>query len=129
MLGPKPKKQPYAFTLRDGETFAFAGLWDAWKEPKPKAISVHAPDTWLQSFTILTTEANELISPVSSRMPVILQERDWERWLDRGLVEQPPTDLLRPYDPEAMSMAPCDPAVGNVRNNGPHLLEIPVAAG
>jgi putative SOS response-associated peptidase YedK len=119
------KKQPFAFTLRDGEPFALAGLWDAWKEPKPKAVSVHAPDTWLQSFSILTTEANELMSTVHSRMPVILHERDWARWLDRTESDQPPIDLLRPYDSDAMRMTACDPAIGNVRNNGPHLLEPP----
>jgi putative SOS response-associated peptidase YedK len=119
------KKEPFAITTLDGGMFALAGLWDAWKEPKPKAISVHAPDTWLQSFTILTTEANEAIAPISTRMPVILHQRDWARWLDRAETERPPVDLLRPYDAEAMVVQACDPAVGNVRNNGPHLLEIP----
>ena len=126
--GPKAKKQPFSFTLRDGQPFALAGVWDAWKEPKPKAISVHAPDTWLQSFAIVTTEANELMSSVHTRMPVILHERDWERWLDRGDAERPPIDLLRPYESAEMQMSACDPAVGNVRNNGPHLLDSPQAA-
>jgi putative SOS response-associated peptidase YedK len=118
----KPKKQPYAIALRSGEPFAFAGLWDAWKEPKPAKESIHTPDTWLQTFSIVTTEANELMSQIHTRMPVILKERDWARWLDRTPTDQPPLDLLRPYDSEAMVMHACNPLVGNVRNNGPEML-------
>jgi putative SOS response-associated peptidase YedK len=121
----KPKKQPYAIQLRSGEPFAFAGLWDAWKEPKPAKESIHTPDTWLQTFSIVTTEANELMSQIHTRMPVILQERDWARWLDRTPTDQPPLDLLRPYDSAAMVMHPCNPLVGNVRNNGPEMLQGP----
>jgi putative SOS response-associated peptidase YedK len=123
----KPKKQPYAIRLKSGEPFAFAGLWDAWKEPKPASESLHTPDTWLQTFTIVTTEANELMSQIHSRMPVILHERDWERWLDRTPTDQPPIDLLRAYESDAMEMHPCNPAVGNVKNNGAEMLECPTS--
>jgi putative SOS response-associated peptidase YedK len=121
----KPKKQPYVITLKSGEPLAFAGLWDAWKEPKPVKESVHTPDTWLQSYAIITTEANELMAAIHTRMPVILYERDWARWLDRGETERPPVDLLRPYDSELMEMRLCNPAVGNVKNNGPEMLVCP----
>ena len=67
-------KQPYAFTVRDASLFAFAGLWDAWKD---------AQGQWLESFSIVTTEANELMSKVHTRMPVILHPRDYDRWLSR----------------------------------------------
>jgi len=120
----KPKKQPYAIHLKSGEPLAFAGLWDAWKEPKPVADSLHTPDTWLQTYTIITTEANELMSKIHSRMPVILHSRDWERWLDRTPTDQPPIDLLRPYESEEITMYPCNPLVGNVRNNGPEMLNV-----
>jgi putative SOS response-associated peptidase YedK len=118
----KPKKQPYAISLKSGEPFAFAGLWDAWKEPKPSGESVHTPDTWLQTFAIITTEANELMSQVHTRMPVILHERDWARWLDRTPTDRLPIDLLRPYESDEMQMSACNPLVGNVRNNGPEML-------
>ena len=72
----KPDKQPYAFTVHpvppsdpQPRTFAFAGLWDAWHN--------RADDTWLQSFTILTTGPNDLTAEVHTRMPVILHEPDW----------------------------------------------------
>jgi putative SOS response-associated peptidase YedK len=123
----KAKKQPYVITLKSGEPMAFAGVWDAWKEIKPKSESVHTPDTWLQSYAIITTEANELMAAIHTRMPVILYERDWARWLDRAETEQPPVDLLRPYDAELMEMRPCNPAVGNVKNNGPEMLVCPVS--
>ena len=54
-------------------------------------------------------------------MPVILHERDYDRWLTRGL-NQPPIDLLRPHEAEAMTISACKPLVGNVRNNGPEML-------
>lgn len=106
-------KQPYAFTVADEPLFAFAGLWDAWKD---------AQGQWLQSFTIVTTEANELMAQVHTRMPVILQAKDYDRWLSREVTEQPPADLLRPFDTEAMEMVAANPMVGNVRNNGPEML-------
>ena len=59
-------------------------LWDAWKEPKPKAESVHKPDTWLQSFSIITTEANEIMSQVHTRMPVILLQEGLGRMAEQG---------------------------------------------
>jgi len=105
-------KQPFAFRMSDDSPFAFAGLWDAWKDSQGQ---------WLQSFSIVTTEANELMAPVHNRMPVILQRRDYARWLDRE-DPQPPVDLLRPYDSHKMKSAPCNKQVGNVKNNGPEML-------
>lgn len=78
--------------------------------------------SWLQSFAIITTQPNELIAKIHDRMPAILRERDYDRWLDRGIAEQPPLDLLRPYDAEEMDMRPANPKVGNVCNNGPDML-------
>ena len=100
--------------------FAFAGVWDAWKD---------AEGHWLQSFAIVTTVANELMARIHDRMPVILEPRDYDRWLDRGIPEQQPVDLLRPYDAEEMEMHPANPAVGNVRNNGPEMLVCPETPG
>jgi putative SOS response-associated peptidase YedK len=111
---PKPAKQPYAIRLKSGEPLAFAGLWDAWKEP--------TGEQWLQSFSIITTEANEIMSSIHTRMPVILHKRDWAEWLDRDAERPAPAHLLRPYDSEEMRTDACNPAVGNVRNNGPEML-------
>ncbi len=108
------KKQPYAFATTNGEPFAFAGLWDAWKEPD---------GGWLISYAIITTDANAVMEPVHNRMPVILQPKDYDRWLSREETERPPIDLLRPYDAAEMTAYPVDPRVGNVKNNEPGLCE------
>jgi putative SOS response-associated peptidase YedK len=112
----KGDKTPYAITLASGRLFAFAGLWDAWKDKDGR---------WLQSYSIVTTDANELMAPIHNRMPVILNPRDYDRWLDRESTEQPPIDLLRPFSADEMEMHPANPAVGNVRNNGPEMLTEP----
>ena len=109
----KPPKQPYAFELANGNPIGFAGLWDAWKDKDGH---------WLQSFAIVTTEANELMARIHPRMPVILRPRDYDRWLDRDETERLPLDLLRPFESEEMDMFAANPKVGNVRNNGPELM-------
>ena len=110
----KPPKQPYAFEMATGKAFAFAGIWDGWKD---------AQGYWLQSFAIVTTEANELMARIHSRMPVILRPSDYDRWLDREETERPPIDLLRPFNAEEMEMREANPKVNNSRNNGPEMLE------
>ena len=105
--------QPYVISITDASLFAFAGLWDAWKDER---------GNWLQSFAIVTTEANERMSQVHTRMPVILHRRDYDRWLSRQSEDPPPVDLMRPFESEEMHMAPANPLVGNVRNNGPEML-------
>ena len=67
-------KQPYAIGLRDGSLFAFAGLWETWKDK--------AKDQVLETYTVLTTDPNELMEPIHNRMPVILAQKDYQRWLD-----------------------------------------------
>ena len=62
------------------------------------------------------------------RMPVILESRDYDRWLDRGETERLPLDLLKPFDPAAMEMHAASLQVGNVRNNGEELMRAAVAA-
>ena len=107
-------KQPYAFALSNGQPLAFAGLWDAWKEPD---------GGWLISYAIVTTDANYLMAPIHNRMPVILQPKDYDRWLSREETERPPVDLLRPYDVDKMEAHPVDPRVGNVKVNERGLCE------
>jgi putative SOS response-associated peptidase YedK len=113
-------RQPYAFSMANGEPFAFAGLWDAWKDRE---------GNWLQSYSIVTTTPNELTAGVHDRMPVILKPADYTRWLTRdprsthGMGHGDlPIDLLRPFDADKMQAAPANQGVGNVRNNGPEML-------
>jgi len=108
-------KRPFAFALASGEPYAFAGLWESWR-PKEGAP--------LETFTILTTDPNQLMEPIHNRMPVILEPKDYDRWLEPGDPARPPEDLLRPYASECMKAWPVSDRVGNVRNNGPELLEV-----
>jgi len=112
-ITPK-EKQPYAFGMATEQPFAFAGLWDAWKEPD---------GGWLISYAIITTDANELMQSVHTRMPVILKPADYDRWLSRDENERPPLDLLRPFDADKMEKHAVDPRVGNVKNNEPGLCD------
>ena len=116
-LDPKIKR-PFAFALASGEPYAFAGLWESWR---PREQADASP---LETFTILTTDPNELMEPVHNRMPVILEPKNYDRWLDTSDTARLPIDLLHPYPAERMKAWPVSDRVGNVRNNEPELLEI-----
>jgi putative SOS response-associated peptidase YedK len=106
-------KQPWAIALKDSSSLAFAGLWDTWKD-KTTGLP-------LETYTIITTEPNELTSKLHDRMPVILAPRDYDRWLAPADPARLPIDLLRPFDPGRMASWKVSSAVGNVRNNSPDL--------
>lgn len=108
-------KRPMRIVMRSGEPFAFAGLWSVWKDPEGNRIP---------SCTIITTTANELLSPVHDRMPVILSESAEELWLDRG-VEDPAVlgSVLTPYADDAMETYEVSTLVNSVANDRPEVLE------
>jgi putative SOS response-associated peptidase YedK len=106
-------KQPFAIALKSGEPYAFAGLWERWRPKEGEA---------LETFTILTTDANTVVEPIHNRMPVILEPKEYERWLEPAPAERLPVDLLRPFPAERMIAWPVNSRVGNVRNNDPELL-------
>jgi putative SOS response-associated peptidase YedK len=113
-------KQPYAIAMANGGQMVMAGLWALWKDPKS--------GDEISSCTILTTNSNGVMGELHDRMPVILAESDWAKWLG----EQPATEeellaLLKPCPDELLKIWPVDKAVGNVRNKGPQLI-IPVLA-
>jgi putative SOS response-associated peptidase YedK len=111
--GPKTK-QPYAIALTSGEPIAFAGLWESWCE-----AGGHA----LESFTILTTSANERLAAIHDRMPVIIERNQFSRWLEADEKAGPPLDLLRPCAAESIHAWPVSGRVGNIRNNDAALLD------
>lgn len=112
-LGGKTKK-PFAFGLKSGEPYAFAALWERWKPKEGEP---------LETFTILTTDPNELAEAVHDRMPVILEPRDYERWMEPGDPVRPPVDLLRPFPAEKMRSWPVNERVGNIKNDEADLLK------
>ncbi len=109
------KKQPWAIGLKTEKPFALGGIWDRW-------VSANNA-TELLSYSIVTTETNELLAPLHDRMPLIIAERDYQRWLEPGDPQRPPVDLLRPFDSDLMKTWRIKPDVGNVRNNRPDLID------
>ncbi|AFY56398.1 hypothetical protein Riv7116_3958 [Rivularia sp. PCC 7116] len=103
------KKQPYYFQLQDKQPFAFAGLWEEWQSPENEKIN---------SCTIITTDANELLQPIHNRMPVILQQPDYEQWLDPHLQKtELLQQLLHPYLSEKMTSYAVSIRVNNPNHN------------
>ena len=113
------RKQPVYIRMHDGQPFAFAGLWEHWEGPE---------GTPIESCTLLTTQPNDLVRPVHDRMPVILDPKDYELWLDPDVQDparlQP---LLRPYASEQMVAYPVSQLVNNPANDVPETIE-PLAA-
>ncbi len=110
------KTQPYAIVAQEGGIFAFAGLWERWRNP--------ADGSMLRSFAIVTGLPNPLCRPIHERMPVILAKAAWPLWL--GEEEANPgalLALLRPYPADRMRAYPIGPKVGNVKNDEPGLLD------
>ena len=104
-------KQPYYIHFKDSRPCAFAGLWERW-EDKQKA------DTVIESCTIITCGANQVMEPIHHRMPVILEEKDYDVWLDplnKGT--EVLTKLLQPYQPDDLEAYPVSTIVNNPRNN------------
>ncbi len=108
-LGAK-EKQPFNFGMVDDSLFAFAGLWEQWRDP--------AGGVYINSFTILTTTANSLVAGVHDRMPVILRPEDYEPWLDPGLTgPRGVADLLKPFDARRMKKYPVSARVNRAEND------------
>ena len=105
-------KTPFAVARVGGGPVAFGGIWETWKSPEGERI---------QTFATITTEANELLAQIQDRMPVIIEKTDWPRWL--GEQEGDPASLLHPAPDNVLRVWPVGKAVGNVRNDGPQLLE------
>jgi putative SOS response-associated peptidase YedK len=102
-------KQPFCFEVNDSELFAFAGLWERWKDPSGQ---------WIRSCSILTTMPNALTSAIHDRMPVILDKSDYDLWLDPGMTKgENVTVLLKPYDARLMRLYPVSNRVNQVQND------------
>lgn len=107
-------KQPWYITPADGELLAFAGLWESWD--KGGGI--------LETFTILTTQANDDMRPVHDRMPVIAPQKSWGRWLDPS--ERSETFLrsvLTPAPQGALRLTRVSTHVNRPANNDPRCIE------
>ncbi len=102
-------KQPFHITLKDGTPFAFAGLWERWTRAGPP----------IESCTIVTTAANDLLGPIHRRMPVILHACDWAAWLDPANRDvEALAGLLTAFPSGSMTARAVGKAVNDARHEG-----------
>jgi putative SOS response-associated peptidase YedK len=107
--GDGKNKQPYFIRMAKDRVFAFAGLWESWNGTDAEPV---------ESCTIITTDANDVLRPIHDRMPVILPEENYDRWLnlkiDNSEQLQP---LLKSYPAEEMTAFPINTLVNSPRND------------
>jgi len=102
-------KQPYCFELNDGALFAFAGVWDRWKDDGGRMI---------ETCSILTTTPNAVTSAIHDRMPVILDPDGYDLWLDPGMRDlSVVSEMLKPYDARGMRCYPISTRINQVGND------------
>lgn len=105
-------KQPYRIMLRSGEMFAFAGLWERWRNLEGEMV---------ESCCIVTCEPNAVAARFHDRMPVIIAPDAYDTWLF-GTAEQA-LSLLKPYPAEAMRAYPVSTRVNRPANDMPELID------
>ena len=102
-------KQPFCFEVNNGGLFAFAGLWDGWKDSSGR---------WVKTCSILTITPNAVASAIHDRMPVILDPNSYDLWLDPGMQNVAAiSDLLQPYDARLMRCYPVSAWINHVAND------------
>jgi putative SOS response-associated peptidase YedK len=102
-------KQPYCFEVNEGKLFAFAGIWDRWKDPGRN---------WMKTCSILTTTPNAVTAAIHDRMPVILAPDSYDLWLDPGMQNVAAiSELLKPFDAGLMRCYPVSNRVNHVAND------------
>lgn len=111
--GVKGYKQPYYIYRADGATLGMAGIWEEWESPAGT----------VETFSILTTDANREMSDIHSRMPVVLEERNFRMWMDQGVTDaEMVRGLMVPARDGTLAMHPVGKEVGNPRAEGEHLI-------
>jgi len=112
-------KIPTRIILKDENPFVIAGLWEKWKRPD---------GTTLNSFSIITTKANHLLAPIHDRMPVVLQEKDVESWLNPLTPPDQLSSLLVSYPEELMEFFEVSSRVNSPSNDTPEIIQRIVAS-
>lgn len=107
------EKQPYRFILKNESLFAMAGLWEQWISPQGEII---------RTFSIITTRANELMSPIHNRMPVILPREAEKRWL-ASHSEPEILSLLQPFPAADMEAYKISKLINSARNDSPEVIQ------
>ncbi len=114
-------KQPHFIYPRDGGVLAMAGVYEVWRDP---ARPPDDPTALLWTAAILTTTAEDALGHLHDRMPLLVERERYGAWLDPSVSDPAALrSLLVPAAPGRLEHHAVDPAVGNVRNDGPHLVE------
>lgn len=107
-------KIPYRIMLDNEEPFAFAGIWELYKNLKGITVP---------SFSIITTPANEMVAPLHDRMPVILPREFEELWIDPSAELEAALTVLKPYPANHMKMYQVSPLVNSYKNETPEVIK------
>lgn len=113
----KGTKRPYYIFIKDNPIFSMAGIFDEWNTPD---------NTKFYTFSIITTEANELVGEIheKKRMPVIIGKENRDLWLNNNeYSETDLTALLKPYNSNLMDVYEVNPFVNSPKNNSPECIE------
>jgi putative SOS response-associated peptidase YedK len=114
----KPVKQPFFIRPADGGVLAMAGLYEIWRDP---SRAEDDPERFRWTCTVITTDAEDSLGRIHDRMPLMVERDRWSQWLDPRVGGE--LSLLVPAAPGRLEAYPVSTAVGNVRNNGPELVE------
>ena len=116
--GEKGNKQPYYVSIPSGEPFSFAGLWETWTDKETGEESVY------KSCTIITTAASESIREIHHRMPVILDPKFHEKWLNADIQDPKALQvIINDGIIHNMSFYPVSKTVNSVKNNDPNCIK------
>ena len=119
--GPRTTRQPWLIAMRNSAPFAFAALWERWTVREDAGLrgsfAELVPGDVLETFTILTVHANDAVTPIHDRMPVIVPPERFEPWLAGEDVP------LGPYPPEPMTARPVSTYVNRSANDDPRCIE------
>jgi putative SOS response-associated peptidase YedK len=120
---PARRRRPTPILPQDEPLFAFAGLWENWRDRSGGA-------EWIRTCTIVTGAANLLLQPIHARMPIILDRSAWSRWLgEEAATQDELLSLLRPFPAERMRVFPISSRVNSVRNDDAGLIDPLMATG
>jgi putative SOS response-associated peptidase YedK len=106
-------KVPYRFTLKDESLFAFAGIFDLWKDDSGNLV---------KSVSIVTVEPNDLVKPIHDRMPAVLKKEHEDMWLGKASTSQLREVILKPYPAEEMRCYEVSSKINSSKDDMPEMI-------
>lgn len=106
---------PHIITPKNKNYFALAGIYETWYDNKI--------DKTILSCALITTQPNETIEKIHDRMPVILDQKDWNIWLDPNSTYEKLNKLFKPYPNDEVQIYEVDDIVNSIKNDTPSCIE------